>query len=408
MGKSGNPANQEKLKGAFSVWSNSYDVPTGYGQQVKYLIDRLKRHGLDVANISNFGLEGKRDVIRTPYGEVQHFPRSFHQYSQDSAPIDHMTFVNEVADGPAFKNVHLTLYDAWVLESPYYEQIKDIWSWIPIDHVTLHPKVKAWADRPNVKPIAMAPWGQELFAQNGVDSVYVPHSIDTKVIKETYTLSNGMHVADYWKSRDKFVVGMVAANKASGLLHRKAFNENLLAFSLFYREHPDSLLYLHTDATGSGIGWNLIQMLQAMGVPPNAISVVNPVEYRYGGKQEDLAAYYSGMDVLLATSMGEGFGVPTVEAQAVGTRVIGSNWAATKDLVSEDCWLVPGSPVWDTGQASWWQTPQVPAIVEALKQAYAAGKTKSEASVKFAKQFDVETVWRDHWMPLLREHFNAG
>ena len=80
MGKSGNPAAQEQLKGAFSVWSNSYDMPTGYGQQVKYLINRLKRHGLDVSNISNFGLEGARSVIETKHGPVQHFPRSFHPY----------------------------------------------------------------------------------------------------------------------------------------------------------------------------------------------------------------------------------------------------------------------------------------------------------------------------------------
>jgi len=405
MGKSGNPALQEQLKGAFTVWSNSYGVPTGYGQQVMYLIDRLKRHGLDVANISNFGLEGKRDVIRTPYGEVAHFPRSFHQYSQDSAPIDHMTFVNEVADSADYKNVHFTLYDAWVLESPYYEQIQNIWSWIPIDHVTLHPKIKAWADKPNVKPIAMAPWGVELLGQNDVEADYVPHSIDTKVLKESYTMSNGMDVRDYFKSRDRFVVGMVAANKASGLIHRKAFNENLLAFSLFHKKYPDSMLYLHTDATGSGIGWNLLEMLKALGVPPNAVSVVNPVEYRYGSKQEDLATYYSAMDALLAPSMGEGFGVPTVEAQSVGTRVIGSSWAATKDLLSEECWMVPGNPLWDAGQHSWWQTPQVPAIANALEQAYKVGKSKSPQAVEFAKQFDVETVWKKYWMPLLRGHF---
>lgn len=406
MGKSGNPAHKEQFKGAFTVWSNSYGVPTGYGQQVKYLIDGLKRHGLDVANISNFGLEGKRDVITTPYGEVAHFPRSFHPYSQDSAPIDHMTFVNEVADGASFENVHLTLYDVWVLESPYYEQIRNLWSWVPIDHVTLPPKVKAWLQKDNVKPVAMAPFGQRILEAEGIDSVYVPHAIDTKTLRETYMLSSGQDVRDYWSSRDRFVVGMVAANKASGLVHRKAFNENLMAFSIFQKKHPDALLYLHTDASGSGIGWNLLELLRGLGVPPTAVSVVNPVEYRYGSKVEDLAAYYSGMDVLLATSMGEGFGVPTIEAQSVGTRVIGSSWAATPDLVSEECWTVPGNPMWDDNQRAWWQNPQVPAIVEALEQAYAQGKTKAPSAVEFAKRFDVDYVWKNDWMPLLRGQFN--
>lgn len=407
MDKSGNPANKEQLNGAFSIFSNSYGAPTGYGQQVVYLADRLKRHGLNVSNISNFGLEGMRSLIKTPYGDVEHFPRSFTPYSQDTAPIDHMTFVNSVADRAGYPNVFFTLYDVWVLESPYYSQMTDIWSWVPIDHVTLPPRVKLWLEKPNVKPIAMAPWGKELLDKEGIDSVYVPHGVDTKIMKEHYDLSNGQDVRDYFKSRDRFVVGMVAANKASGLVHRKAYNENLLAFSIFAKKHPDALLYLHTDVTGSGIGWNLFELLKALGVPPNQILVVNPVEYRYGSKVEDLSAYYSAMDVLLATSMGEGFGVPTVEAQSCGTRVIASNWAASKDLVSNDGWLINGLPVWDSGQHSWWQTPSVPEIVTALEEAYQAGKERSVASVEFASQFDVENVWKKHWMPLLREKFSG-
>jgi glycosyltransferase involved in cell wall biosynthesis len=107
------------------------------------------------------------------------------------------------------------------------------------------------------------------------------------------------------------------------------------------------------------------------------------------------------MDVLLAPSYGEGFGVPTVEAQACGVRVIGSAWAATPDLVSSDCWLVEGQPMWDASQSSMWQIPLIPAIVDALEQAYQVERGVSEASVEFAKQFDVERVWREHWLPTL-------
>lgn len=407
MGKSGNPALKEQLNGAISVFSNSYGVPTGYGQQVQYLIDRLKRHGLDVANISNFGLEGKRDVIKTPYGDVAHFPRSFQQYSQDTAPIDHMTFVNEVADRAGFPNVFFTLYDVWILDSPHYDQMTDIWSWVPMDHVTMHPYVERWVKRDNVLPIAMAPWGKELMESKDIECEYVPHAIDTKLMREHYDLTSGQDVRDYFKSRDRFVVGMVAANKASGLLHRKAYNENLMAFSIFAKKHPDAMLYLHTDVTGSGIGWNLLELMKGLGIPPSQVTVVNPVEYRYGSKVDDLSAYYSAMDVLLATSMGEGFGVPTIEAQACATRVIGSNWAASKDLVSEDGWLVGGTPMWDSGQHSWWQTPNIPDIVQALEAAYAEGKKRSEKSVEFAKQFDVEKVWKEGWMPLLRKKYGS-
>jgi hypothetical protein len=83
--------------------------------------------------------------------------------------------------------------------------------------------------------------------------------------------------------------------------------------------------------------------------------------------------------------------------------VIGSNWAATPDLVSSDSWLVDGQPAWDAGQNAWWQTPSIPAIVNALEDAYSKRGTKSEKSIEFAKQFDVETVWTNYWLPLWKQ-----
>jgi glycosyltransferase involved in cell wall biosynthesis len=251
----------------------------------------------------------------------------------------------------------------------------------------------------------MAPFGKRQLDQAGIENVYIPHGIDTQTLKETWVLPTGQDVRDYWKTRDKFVVGMVAANKASGLVHRKAFSENLMAFSIFRKRHEDAVLYLHTDVTGSGIGWNLMELLKSLGVPQDAVLFVNPLEYRYGSSRETLASYYTGMNVLLAPSLGEGFGVPTIEAQACGTRVIASNWAASQDLVSEDGWLVQGTPSWDAGQLAWWQTPSVPSIVDALEAAYAKGQGKSETAVAFAKDFDVDAVWARDWMPLLRKEF---
>jgi glycosyltransferase involved in cell wall biosynthesis len=107
------------------------------------------------------------------------------------------------------------------------------------------------------------------------------------------------------------------------------------------------------------------------------------------------------MDVLLATSLGEGFGVPTVEALGCGTRVIGSGWAATPDLISEDSWMVEGQPSWNPSQNAWWQVPSVPSIVSALKLASKETERTSQQAVDFAKQFDIDTVWQNHWMPTL-------
>ena len=202
---------------------------------------------------------------------------------------------------------------------------------------------------------------------------------------------------------DEFVVGMNAANKASGLVHRKAFSENLMAFSIFRERHPDAVLYIHTDPLGSAGGWNLIKMLKAFGIPKEAIMFPPYVDYKYGMPQSDLAGLYSAMDVFLAPSYGEGFGLGTIEAQACGTRVIGSNWGATPDLVADDGWLIDGQPMWDSGQDAIWQVPLIPSIVEALEQAYKADRGVSETAVKFAKDFDVDTVFDKYWVPVLKK-----
>jgi glycosyltransferase involved in cell wall biosynthesis len=214
-------------------------------------------------------------------------------------------------------------------------------------------------------------------------------------------LIDGQPVREFMGLTDQFVVGMVAANKASGLIHRKAFSENLLAFSVFRQKHPDAVLYLHTDPLGSYGGWNLLNVLQAFNIPKEAVIFPPYIDYKYGMSQQSLAALYTGMNVLLATSYGEGFGVPTMEAQACGTRVIGSGWAATPDLVSEASWLVEGQPMFDSGQNAIWQIPLVPSIVQALEEAYKADREDCQESIKFASQFDVETVWNNHWLPTL-------
>lgn len=396
-----------KLKGIVSVLSNSPYTPTGYGVQAGYLVDRLKRDGVNVAALSNFGLEGANGVLQTAFGEIPHYARGFEPYSNDVIPMNHKHHVNTVNKGrkDSLNDVLFTLYDVWVLKGKAYDNIDKIASWVPLDHITIPPMVLEWLKKPNVVPVAMSPHGVRQMEQNGLVCEYVPHAVDTKTIKPTFEVA-GVKTRDFMGlTDDDFVVGMNAANKASGLIHRKAFAENIMAFSIFAKDKPDAKLYLHTDPFGGAGGWNLFVLLESLGINPEQIIFPDMADYKYGISQEVLSAFYTAMDVMLAPSFGEGFGVPTIEAQACGTRVIGSNWAATPDLVSSDCWLVEGQPAWDAGQNAWWQTPSIPAIVQALEEAYKAPRVRSKVSIEFAKQFDVETVWDKHWLPLWKKLF---
>lgn len=386
----------QKIKGVVSVYSNSPGQSTGYGQQAEYLVNRLKRDGAKVAALSNYGLEGSIATYKTAFGDIPHYPRGIDNYSNDVAPMHHAHWKSQNKDLP---DLFLTLYDVWVLKGKAWDSM-NIASWTPMDHITINPLVEEWIRKDNVTPIAMAPNGKRLMEAKDIACEYVPHAIDTKIFKPTKTIQ-GVPVREYMGITDEFVVGMNAANKASGLIHRKAFSENLMAFSIFKAKHPDAVLYLHTDPLGTAGGWNLLKMIQAFNIPKEAVMFPPMVDYKYGMSQRDLAALYSAMDVMLVASYGEGFGIPTIEAQACGTKVIGSNWAATPDLVADDSWLVDGQPQWDAGQDCMWQTPSIPAIVDALEQAYKADRGTSQVAIDFAKQFDVETVWSKYWLPTL-------
>jgi glycosyltransferase involved in cell wall biosynthesis len=389
-------------KKVVSVWSNSPYQPTGYGVQAGHLVDYLKRDGYEVAALSNYGLEGNNSTLQTPYGEIPHYARGMEAYSNDVAPMHHSHWMQQ---HPGAKDLFISLYDVWVLKGAAWDKMNNIASWTPLDHVTMPPAVEAWLRKPNVTPIAMSPFGEKQMIDKGIDCLYIPHAIDTKVMKPTYEI-NGVPTREYLGfSNDDFVIGMVAANKASGMVHRKAFSENLVAFSIFLKTHPDAKLYLHTDPLGSAGGWNLLYLCDALGIPESSVRFPNLIDYKYGIEPKILAAFMTSMDVLLAPSYGEGFGVPQMEAQACGTRVIGSGWAASPELLSDDSILIAGQLTWDSGQNAWWMIPNVPSIVEALEIAYQKPRGVSQESVDFAKDFDVDIVWNKYWIPALDKLF---
>jgi glycosyltransferase involved in cell wall biosynthesis len=390
-----------KLNGVVSIASNTIGTSTGYGVQGQYLAEGLLKHGVKVANLSNYGLEGRMDKIRTKHGDVAHYPRGFKLYSDDVMGKWHEHFATQF---PGRKSVLFTLYDVWVYNDLQFDG--EIVSWVPLDHATLPPQVRKFLMRTNVTPVTMSPHGQRQLEAAGIDSVYIPHSIDTKVFKPTKEVF-GMPTRQYLDvPEDAFLVTMVQANKANGQIHRKALAEQLFAFARFRADHPDAYLYLHMEPSKVFGGFNLPVLLKSVGLSESHVRIADTEALRTGYPPEFLAAIYTASDVLLAVSYGEGFGVPVVEAQACGTRVITSGFAAPADLASPDSFLVGGQPFWDENQSSFFMVPFVQSIEDALRLAYKEPRGLSQASIDFAKEFDTAKVWNDKWLPFWTERFS--
>ena len=374
--------------------SNGPFAPTGYGEQTAQVVKRFQKAGIETAVAVNYGLEG----TRMEWEGIPLFPRGLDVYSNDVIPAYAMDWGKPTGMQPLV----VTLFDCWVFRGQGWDLMERVASWVPVDHYPVPPAVMEWLRRPNVTPIAMSRFGENAIKQQGVECLYVPHAIEGSIVKPTETIegSDGAVPARQWMGipDDVYVVWMTAANKGS--LDRKSFAEAFLAMSIVMEKHPDVWFYVHTEPSAAMSGLDLRGLAAAVNLPMDRVRFPDSYSYRMGIPKEALAAIYTGMDVLLAPSRGEGFGIPVVEAQMCGLPVITSNATAQAELCG-DGWKVDVQPQWDEAQKAWWFTPLVPSIVDSLEAAYARGPGRSQAAMDFAAQYDADIVFDEYWRPAL-------
>lgn len=371
-------------------YSNAPWSATGYGQQTAQAIHRLKKENHKVAVATNYGFEGGL----TNWQGFPIYPKGVTPYSDDVMAAHYLQWASE---NPELEPLLITLFDVWVFKSASLDAVPKIVSWVPIDHTPAPPAVINWCKKPNVTTLAMSQFGLKMLHNAGVDALYVPHGIED-VYKYTPNIKGITGRQLMGVPEDAYVVMMNSANKGNSP-PRKAFGENLLAFAMFAKNHPDAYLYMHCEQV-SPTGVNLSELARACGIPADRIVFADPYAVRNGMPVEVMPALYSAADVLLAVSMGEGFGIPVVEAQACGTRAITSNQTAQLELNGHG-WLVDCQPYWDNAQSSWFHTPFISQIVQALEDSYADRQESHSDSIKFASQYNADTVFNNHWKPAL-------
>lgn len=380
------------------LWtSNAPFAGTGYGQQTAQVIKRLAKEGHQVAVACNYGLE----AAMSEWEGFTLYPRGMDIWSNDVIPAN---AVNWFAPDPTAPNLLITLFDCWIYKGDAYDKLKNIASWVPIDHMPLPADVKQWLIKPNVHPIAMSKYGVKMLEHAGFrDVLYAPHGIESSQFKVTDSYEHAgssMTAKDLTQIDDgKFMVLMVAANKGQTPV-RKAFPEAFLAFSKFAKEKDDAVLFCYTEDKGAMSGINLRVLAEACGIKPHQIQFINQYAYRQGLPQTALATIYSRANVLLMPSMGEGFGIPAIEAQMCGVPVIASDFSAQTELIG-DGWLIDGQPFWNAAMAAWLNTPNVASIVTALHEAYERPRERSQKAMDFAAQYDADVVFENYWKPVL-------
>jgi glycosyltransferase involved in cell wall biosynthesis len=363
--------------------SNSPWAGTGYGVQTAEIIPRLQADGHEVTVAGNYGHFGR--II--DWQGIRIFPASHDQALND---------VIRAYSDSVQADWTISLYDVWTMQRDRWPE--RVASWVPIDHQPAPIEVVNWCRK--VTPIAMSRFGQRMLRDQGIDSTYIPHSVNTEVFRPAPFDRAALNIPE-----DAFVILIAAANKGVSP-PRKAWGEMFDAVAYVMDRRKDVYLYVHTNAAVPPQGVDLHLLARQCGIPEDRLRFTDPFRLHLGQiGQKHLAGMYSMADVLLASSMGEGFGVPVIEAQACGLPVIVSDWTAQPELCASG-WLVKVQPWRDPLQhSSAFATPYIGSIVSRLEEAHEAkGDTKlREQAVEFAQAYDTAKVYDAYWRPFLAE-----
>ncbi len=269
---------------------------------------------------------------------------------------------------------------------------------MPLDAVTWGTPILIWAGpdqtfvpdallRQYAKALFVAvptPRGVEMLRARNIDrAVCIPHVVPpahfaAQTSREARTV---LHIG-----MDDFVFGMVGRN--IGTPPRKGFVEALQAFSLIVQQYPQSRLLLWTQVEAPWGGVDLRVVAAELGIGTDVLFAPSEqVLWLDYAEHATIQRIYSAMDVLLAPSYGESFGLPIAEALAVGVPVIAPRHTGMLDWPSDAGWPLLEGYSHRTEQGGYYIKPDSVEIGKLMQEAI------STPNIEMAKKWNAGQQW---------------
>ncbi len=361
--------------------SNAPWAATGYGQQLKLVFPYLKNLGHAQSIQAFYGHQGSP----IDYNGATVYGATAHPFGMDVVRAHANNFKADFV---------ISNMDAWVIEPEMFFEQKWV-AWFPIDSEPIPPMVLEKVSKAFHR-IVWTEFAKREMDKAGMDYDYIPYGVDTNLFQPS-DRKQAREIAHM--PQDKFIVGMVAMNK--GYPPRKAFYQNIEAFKLLHDKHPDTLLYMHTldGSRANGECIDLISFCNAIGLKVGE-DVVFADQYSYilGYPEQAMVTLYNCFDVHLLVSMGEGFGMPQLEAQACGVPVVCGDWTTMKIDRKDAVRMF-------TLQNTYQYLPRSEAIADKLEMAYQMrGNTDyAKRARDGAIKYDISRIVEKHWKPVLEK-----
>ncbi len=180
-------------------------------------------------------------------------------------------------------------------------------------------------------PIAMSRYSRDVTQANGVESAYIPLSVDPKVFEPPVDKALVKRELGY---EGKFVILSDARNQL-----RKMLPRTLEIFRRFAIDKEDVILHLHCDpddsfARSPEYYYDLRSDIAFLNLT-DKVHLTKDMSALTGLPLAQLVKIYQAADIHLLASCGEGFGLPTLQAAAAGLVPLASDYTANKELVSD-------------------------------------------------------------------------
>ena len=157
----------------------------------------------------------------------------------------------------------------------------------------------------------------------------IGHGIDEKVFRPLpqEIVKDFRHKYFMGLADDKFLITNVNRNQP-----RKDIARTMQIFRLFKNIVPEALLYLHMKK--NDVGYNLDEVARIYELIPDKDYIVPANFDEHDGMSiETVNAIYNASDVVITTSLGEGWGLSMTEAMATKTPVIAPNHTALTEIL---------------------------------------------------------------------------
>jgi len=385
----------DKIMGGTSAYSKlGYEICT-----------RLAKLGHQVAHIpigrvNRMGKQAYQGVLIYPSGDDY--------FAEDVAWQSYLDFKADML---------ITIKDPWVFNQ-VYRLAANFVPFAVIDHVHVSQAIIARLETA-FRVIAISRFAQIELQRNKIVSYYIPHAVRCDLYKPLSPEQKAEARRLFGLPQDAFVIGIVAMNRS-----RKGIPRMLRGFKRFRELNPDANAHLMLwtniqprspteDITlgVSDVGVNLLPEIMDLGINDAVHWPDWQDVQKIGGLPElsptgnwDMQKLYGTFDVNFLCSMGEGAGLPYLEAAACGIASVGTDVAGGSEYIGPGL-RVPWHDylIFNTPGVRY-VLPDIDGMAEALTKIYNTDRNKlGKRCRKFAEGYDWDLVMNLYWKRFLDE-----